>query len=275
MAIVWLASYPKSGNTWLRAVLTNYLSSAEAPASINALIGGSVLAERAAFDEALGIDSSDLDEERIDLYRPAFARAAESPGSTRFVKTHDCFRRNRSGEPIFPSDVTRCALYLIRNPLDIAVSYANHRNKSVDDTIAHMESEDAELPGRDRGLLPQRLGSWSSHVANWTAHRPDFQVHTARYEDLIENPEETFRNLMVAAGVEVDRDQLHRALLFAEFDSLRGQERTVGFGEKAADAPAFFREGRIGGWRRSLSAAQVERIVKRHADVMKAYDYLP
>ena len=72
MSIVWLASYPKSGNTWLRAVLTNYLRDDREPASINALVGGPVASDRETFSEIVGLDSSDLTPEEILRHRPLF-----------------------------------------------------------------------------------------------------------------------------------------------------------------------------------------------------------
>ena len=70
MALVWLASYPKSGSTWLRAVLTNYLREDAEPASIDALIGRPLAGDRAAFDETLGLESSDRTPDSVLRYRP-------------------------------------------------------------------------------------------------------------------------------------------------------------------------------------------------------------
>ena len=70
MAIVRLASYPKSGSTWLRAVLTNYLREDAKSASINALIGWPIAGDRDAFDETLGLESSDMAPDEVLRYRP-------------------------------------------------------------------------------------------------------------------------------------------------------------------------------------------------------------
>ena len=93
MSIVWLASYPKSGNTWLRAVLTNYLRDGDASASINELIGGWMLG-RGLFDETVGLPSSDLTPGEVLRLRPLFYElvAPELPHPW-FVKVHDaCLR---------------------------------------------------------------------------------------------------------------------------------------------------------------------------------------
>ena len=64
--IIWLASYPKSGNTWFRIFLTNLLQKHTSPANINELTGGPIASSRQLFDELTGIDSSDLTFDEIE-----------------------------------------------------------------------------------------------------------------------------------------------------------------------------------------------------------------
>ena len=79
--MVWLASYPKSGNTWLRALLTNYLLDGGGPASINALIGSWIANRRDLFHRYTGVPSSDLSGEEVLRLRSLFHErlAADSP----------------------------------------------------------------------------------------------------------------------------------------------------------------------------------------------------
>ena len=116
-SIVWLASYPRSGNTWLRALLTNYLEGGETPASIDALAGGSIAIPREVFDEYLGLSSSELTEEDILSHRPLLHEllAAELPRPT-FVKVHDACLRTADGELLFPPVATYGAVYVVRTP---------------------------------------------------------------------------------------------------------------------------------------------------------------
>lgn len=71
MSIVWLASYPKSGNTWMRVFLTNYLRNADTPADINDLEFMGIATARELFDMYAGFESSDLTHEEIDAARPS------------------------------------------------------------------------------------------------------------------------------------------------------------------------------------------------------------
>ena len=145
--IVWIAAWPKSGTTWLRAVLTSYLREDGGAVSINALIGQSAN-HREAFNEYLGLDSSDMTDEEVARYLPRFREVlaerlcANRPslewGRRRndpvFVKTHEAYRAP-GGTPRFPQAGSAGVVYLLRNPLDVAVSYAHHLNWPIDRTI--------------------------------------------------------------------------------------------------------------------------------------------
>lgn len=277
MAIVWLASYPKSGNTWLRALLTAYLTPSPDTPELDALVGAPIASIRHQFDERIGLTSADMTAGEIDLYRPAFVRAlAAEAAETLFVKTHDGFRANRAGEAIFPSDATRAAIYLVRNPLDVAVSFAHHESRPVVDVIERMARDDFGLgmrPERIEPLLPQRLGSWSGHVASWL-DQDQVRVQVLRYEDMIADPATAFRDVLRLSGLSDAPAAVRNAVDRARFERLQARERISGFAERQPTAASFFRSGRVGDWRRVLSPAEHEAIVDRHGAVMERLGYL-
>jgi hypothetical protein len=136
--IVWLASYPKSGNTWFRVFLANYLEDRDRPVSINALGSGAgmthgIASARHLFSEMLAIDAGDFSHEEYDCMRPdAYRALARRAQETPYLKVHDANVATADGEPLIPPDGTACALYFVRNPLDVAVSFANHSRQSLD-----------------------------------------------------------------------------------------------------------------------------------------------
>ena len=168
-------------------------------------------------------------------------------------------------------------VYLVRNPLDIAVSYAYHLNWPLDRTIAHMNDPDACESHSADGIypeVPEPLGTWSDHVASWT-EQTALPVHVARYEDLLTDPHGQFGAIVRFAGLEWDGARLARAIEHSAFHRLRAQEAADGFHGKQPTAPSFFRAGVAGQWRSVLEAAQVQAVVDAHGDAMERFGYLP
>jgi hypothetical protein len=273
--IGWLASYPKSGNTWVRAFLTNYRRGAHDPADINELDGGVIASSRPLFDEESGAEASDLTRDEIAAARPAVYRAlSDAAAGLMLVKVHDAFAEGPGG-PLFPPDATACAIYVVRNPLDVAVSFARYMNVPVVEAIRRMNDGFAlAAPGPSLSeQLEQRLRPWSEHVASWVDQR-QIEVHVVRFEDLLQDPLETFAGVVVACGLPLDRKTVARAADFSSFERLAQQERARGFRERSAHGGVFFRQGQAGAWRRHLTAAEVAAIVGAHGPAMRRFGYL-
>ena len=288
--VVWLAAYPKSGSTWLRAVLTNYLQDNGEPASIDALEGSRWPSVRSEFDESIGLDSSDLKPDEIERYLPRFreliveALFAARPGHEKagfhrrgpnFARTHEAYRV-AGGAARFPRGGTAGVVYLVRNPLDVAVSYAHHLQRSVGQVVVKMNNPNATEAGPAFGigpLLPNPLTTWSGHVSSWL-EQTDLRMHVARYEDLLADPQAGFGAIVRFAGLEWDEARLGRAIEHAAFPRLRAQEAGSGFSERPLRVPSFFRVGVAGSWRAALTPGQVRALVGAHGPVMKRLDYL-
>ena len=269
--IVWLASYPKSGNTWLRVFLANFQSDSDIPADINDLdIWGS--GNRRMADDALGVECSDLTSEEIDRFRPAVCRiVANRSENTLFVKTHDAYIVNSDAAPLIPRDVTTAAVYLVRNPLDVCVSFAHYAAKPLDYAIDQMALQTMTLARSGDRLsyqLQQRLLSWSRHVLSWL-DQSAIRLHVMRYEDMCRQPVEAFSGAVRFLGLDDDLERVRRAINFSSFDALRQQELKHGFKEKPFEAASFFRSGRVGAWRAILTEKQIERLVVDHGAVMR------
>jgi len=275
--IYWLASYPKSGNTWLRIFLTNYWRDGDEPADINQLDNSPIASARGVFDELSGVEASDLTPDEIDLYRPAvYSTMAARSKTPLFLKVHDAYTTNSAGKPILAPDATFGAIYLLRNPLDIAVSYAHHAGTTVEEMVERlcrpMHTLNKSL-SKLHNQLRQKLLSWSDHVLSWV-DAPPFPVHPVRYEDMVHQPEATFTGIVRFLGISVVQARVRKALEFSDFERLKTQEATIGFNERAPKAKNFFRAGRTGSWRNVLTEAQVAALISTHQDVMRRFGYL-
>lgn len=276
--ITWLASYPKSGNTWFRTFLANFRSDADKPASINALAEGPIASHRQVFDEFVGYDSGDMTPDEIDHLRPeVFLQLARESVEPLFCKVHDAYTFLPDGRPLIPPEATAGALYFIRNPLDVVVSFAHHNAYEDLDRAIHDLAEESGTIGMARiteaTQLRQKLLSWSSHVTSWV-DAPGLRVHVMRYEDMKLRPEETFGAAARFVGLPDDPARLRKAIEFSRFEEMKQQEEKHGFGERMPRARSFFRKGEIGSWREKLSPAQAARVVADHAAVMRRFGYL-
>ena len=274
----WLVSYPKSGNTWLRMMLSSLLAGGAA-VDINQSgddIGVSTFAE---MDEFLGVESSELTREEIASAQPGLHAAllALAAGPLLLRKVHDRYWHTPSGEAVFDAEVTRGVVYLIRDPRDVAVSYAHHRGLPLDRTIDIMADPEAALASSfasPKRQLPQPVGSWSGHVTSWL-EQSRLPVLVLRYEDLREDPEAGLDAAAAALGIPATGEGIRAAVQATRFEVLRAQERTAGFRERRPESTApFFRSGSAGGWVHALSSDQQARLVQSHQETMKRFQYI-
>ncbi len=273
--IYWLASYPKSGNTWLRVFLSNYDRNEPEPTPINRLSSANIAYRRQLFDEWLGLETADLPDEVVDQYRPRLYERVAGAEKFRFVRTHERFRTNGNGEPVFSSSATSGVVLLVRRPEDVAASMAHFWQIPVDRAIERMSDDSMTLPSDADSFhdhLPQLVGTWSGHAHSWL--ESGLRLHVVRYEDLVADPKTHFGKIIGFMGWELDEERLDRAVEFSRIDELRTQEAREGFCEHHTDAPAFFRGRDSNGQRESLNPKQIESLEFTHGPVMRQLGYL-
>ncbi|MFM2484971.1 GNAT family N-acetyltransferase [Celerinatantimonas yamalensis] len=275
-SLYWLASYPKSGNTWFRSFLQNLLENGDKPVDINALKTGSIASARSWLDDCLGFDSADLSADEIDRLRPAVYDWDKDTVELGYHKIHDAYTFPVAGEPLVGVHGTKGALYIVRNPLDVAPSCANHFQCSLDQAIAYMGDSKFSLlnhPNRLKLQVRQHLLSWSDHVASWL-DAANLKRLVIRYEDMHANPLATFTQACQFLELPTDPVRIKQAIAFSDFKELSRQEQEKGFKERPAKASLFFRQGQSGDWQNKLSAEQIVQIIADHGPMMRRLGYL-
>ena len=276
-SIVWLASYPKSGNTWLRAFLANLIANRAGPLQPNELREFTDEEARADRFTALAgrpsteLSMAELAALRVDVHASI---AGEAPG-TRLVKTHNACG-NFDGHPLFNWQVTAGAICVVRNPLDVAVSMTHHFGLTTDVAIARL-ADDRVASANDELFASHIIGSWSTHVAGWAdmAERAPGKVIVLRYEDLLDKPAKHFAKAAKLIGLGHDKARIDRAVKHAGFQTLATFEKECGFVEATEDQARFFHKGRANQWREALGREQVQRIVDDHRAQMQRFKYIP
>jgi|APAra7269096979_1048534.scaffolds.fasta_scaffold08355_2 hypothetical protein len=273
--IIWLASFPKSGNTWMRAFLHNLLRDPrEGAYDINRL------GEFSFSDSTLHFYKKYLTKPPAEW---TYQEVMETRWSVQrdigqmstddvFVKTHNA-HVEFDGKPMIHMDLAAGAIYIVRNPLDVCISLADHYACSIDEAIRILADETSGTPTNDQ-LVFEMHRTWSTHVFSWTKE-PGPWLHVARYEDMLNKPVVAFSRVARFLGLNPPRDRLQRAIDASSFKSLRAQEDVKGFRERSYKAEKFFRVGKAGQWRTALSKAQIDRVVDSHKDQMARFGYWP
>jgi aryl sulfotransferase len=287
---VWLASYPKSGNTWFRMMVANLWAKDGKPVDINDLPERSGIASaRGPFDHLTLIDSGLLTFNEIDCLRPRVYEelasgaqddeydAPEDIQPIRFVKAHDAYTLTPKGEPLLGGRRGAAgAIVIVRDPRDVAPSLAHHNRSSIDEAVAFMNNSSAGFcvgSSRLHNQFRQQLPGWSGHIASWL-DQTDIPVHLIRYEDMKADVADVFRRALNFAGRQASDDDITRASQLADFGELRRQETDKGFRETPArPGGLFFRRGEAGAWRDELNAEQVGKIEAAHAPMMLRLGY--
>lgn len=275
--IIWLASYPKSGNTWFRVFLSNLLSDDDKPADINNLHNTPIASARQIFDEVTGLSSSELTFDEIENLRPeVYKQIAKESDEIIYKKIHDAYHLTQKGNFLVPAESSKGVIYFVRNPLDVAISFAHHSNCSVDKSIKHMTDNNYSFCAKDDRLhnqLVQKLNTWSNHVKSWLDQK-DIPVYLMRYEDMKADTFNVFKNATTFIGLNKTDEEIKKAIKYSSIKELQKQEKTNGFKEKSLNSKSFFRKGEINSWKNILTDEQIDEIISQNSEIMKRLGYL-
>jgi len=271
--ILWLASYPKSGNTWLRLFLSAY--HADRPAKINET-GPFSYDDMSPYTWQM-VAPKPLDEcshEEMAAMRGAYLAHLTNIGNGDrvFVKTHAC-RGELEEYPVIPLWCSEAAIYIVRDPRDVVCSYAHHCEDSYDRTIELLQHENQIINIKSRYHV---IGSWTQNIRSWLTNEGrhgELKRLVLRYEDMLNKPHATFGTVVRFLGWDFDDARLHRAIISCSFDNLADQEKISGFRECSPTGVSFFRKGQPGGWRDELNHEQISRIEDAHGETMEVLGY--
>ncbi len=284
--LFWLASFPKSGNTWIRVFINeirrgkegnNKAGASDKSLDLNKLRVGAIASDRQWIEEILGFDISDLNQDEIDRLRPgAYEWYSGHADKILYAKVHDAYRYLPGSIALFPTSCIRGVLLIARNPLDVCVSLADHLDCSIDQAIAHMASTEFTLAKNYSQMddqLRQIISSWSEHAQSWLQVTGISRM-VIRYEDLHRDQLNTFTR--IAEYLELDSSQqlIKDTLERIQFKNLRKLESADGFREAATHGRHFFRRGIVGDWQTQLSSQQVSRLITDHTEIMQQFGYL-
>lgn len=272
--IIWLASYPRSGNTWIRLLLAQVLKDEQTPVDLNALPFANITRSRELVDDILGFESADLSEQKLEhLWPEVCHHIAATHSAPLFIKSHARYPVELSQRDEL-AQASAGVVLIVRHPADVAVSLSHFFDLSLDRAIEIMADPSFcynHPPGGILESLPEWTGSWSTHLRSWL--KSGLQLHLVKYEDLSADPEATLRGILAFAGLPASSSALKRATQQTALANLQMIESLTGFREAPTHQRAFFRSGAVGHTPSLLTAAQVHALTLIHGETMKFANY--
>ena len=234
--IVWLASYPKSGNTLVRSMLSAYLFSKDGNFNFDLLKNIRKFPDFGVFKN-LGVDITD-ENEVVKNYIYVQKEINKRDGnSVRFLKTHAALN-DINGHKFTDLKNTLGAIYIVRDPRKIVLSYANHSqitlNESLDRLI-ELRTLGGEKDEQNQSVT--HVGSWSSNYQSWKEFKKIKKYLLIKYEDLVLDPEKAlisileFTHKLSNAKFMLDEAKLKNVLNSTTFENLQNLEKKNSFPE--------------------------------------------
>ena len=282
---IWLASYPKSGNTLVRALLSSYFFSKDGIFNFK-LIKNIKQFPNAGLFENLGIDIGN-DKEVVKNYIKA-QESINQKNSIQFLKTHS-YLFNIDNNPFTDLNNTLGTIYIVRDPRNVVTSYAHHNNITVEESFFRMTNSvhyGGDIKSKheaDRAKV--YLGSWSSNFNSWKSFEPVGKYLLIKYEELISNKEETFLKILKyihelkKINFAPDNKKLKNILESTTFEKMKSEEEKVGFSEsktilKTGEKIPFFNLGPKNKWQNILEPKIIKKIENSFNVEMKELGYL-
>ena len=276
--IVWLASYPKSGNTWMWLFIKSYFNPPKKKFSLNYHKDDPIMLE--PFPDERMFDKLKINYENFfDLSKNwvNMQSLINLNNQTNYLKTHNAMCTINSHK-FTNIQNTLGAIYIVRDPRDVLISYSSYMEKSMDETLKFMLNKETYEVGEFKKKIYNKtlLGSWSDHYNSWKNYKSR-EIIIIKYEDMVNSPSSTFLKVLTYLSkiikIDVDHTKMDKAIEETSFKNLKSLEINEGF-KTNPSKNEFFRKGVVGDWKEKLNKEQVEKIEKAFEAEMIELGYL-
>ena len=276
--IIWIASYPKSGNTWVRLFLKAYFTPMDEKFNINT--NNTDIFKSPKFPSPKFLKELNINHEILSEVAKNWITLQDKinlNNQINYLKTHNamCTINNHKFTNV---ENTLGAIYLVRDPRDIISSYASHLGEPLGKVYeAMINSKNCEERiFENKKYTETFLGSWSDHYNSWKSYK-FANLLFIKYEDLISAPEKTFLKILTYLNhinkTQINEKKMVHAINLTSFENLKKQEGQAGFVEGSKKG-VFFREGKVGMWKKNINKEMVQKIERSFFKEMKELNYL-
>ncbi len=274
--IIWLASYPKSGNTWLRSFLSTYFYM-----DINRdtfdfdILNKIEQFPRLNHFKNIGTIPKNF-EEVTKLWIP-MQNKINLNNNLVFLKTHNVFG-SINNHQFTDKNNTLGAIYIVRDPRDVLISYSKHMNNDIEHTLKYILEDNhmGLLEGSDN-VFNEIRASWGQNYNSWK-HFNLSPIILIKYEDLLDNPFNTFliiiKYISKLTKIEINEEKIKKCIKICEFKNLQNLEKKIGFAENLHKKELFFNQGKKNQWSNKINEKILYRIEKKFKKEMKELNYI-
>ena len=277
--IIWIASYPKSGNTWVRSFLTAYYFCKDGVFDVKKLTLIEDYPNKQFFKET-------VKKGEIHKHWDASQKDICDKKKVKFLKTHNSLITAFGNEFTSPK-YSLGVVYIIRDPRNVITSVKNHNDlKSYDEALKFMQDENKVLedyPHLKNYAKTNIVNSWRINYQSWMSNN-FFRRLTIRYEDMVENPHQTFRDLIVFVNTlmrfnsKIDLKKFNNAIETTNFKNLQEIENKGNFGESVYSLKdnrkiKFFYQGPENNWKNNLDNDMIKKMNEYYKKDLNLFEY--
>ena len=282
--IIWIASYPKSGNTWVRSLLSAYLYSEDGNFNFN-LLKKILKFPSKRYLEYFIKDFSDIKkvsdywiaaQERINLH---------NENKSIFLKTHSALCTLEKN-PFTNKKNTQAVIYIVRDPRNVITSVGNHYSMNIEESYNFITDKNRIITndkwGGDNFGISEVLGSWSDHYKSWK-NMNFAPILNIKYEDLINDTNKSLIEIITFlqkfTEIKIDNEKISKTVESCNFENLRKMEKNEGFfeaaySEKLNKKVNFFHLGKKNNWKNLLDQEMEKKIREAFHYEMKELKYI-
>ena len=275
--IIWIASYPKSGNTWIRSFLASYYCTLDGSFNFD-LLKNIPTFESDIFSPYISKQEAAKNPESIAKYWIEVQKNSQlKNGNFIFLKTHN-FCGEINNFPFTSAKYTIGFIYVVRDPREVIVSYSNHFK------ISFEKSVDIVLSSKPYYILNEGINypvftyNWGVNYSSWKKFNnvPSIII---KYEDMVSKANPTFKNILLFLNnlglPKIEKNKFINSLQNTSFSYLQNLEKNEGFKEQyLLKDRKFFNKGSVDSWKKKLSKEQIKKIERKFCDEMQELGYL-
>jgi len=281
--IIWIASYPKSGNTWVRSLLSSYLYTDDGIFNFDLLRKIDQFPTKPYFEYFLK-DFTDI-KKISEYWIAAQERIRLFNEETIFLKTHSalCTLENNS---FTNRNNTKAAIYVVRDPRNLITSFAHHYSLNINQAFDFINNKNRMLLNNEYGQgdfgIATVLGNWSEHYKSWKNIKFS-PILIVKYEDLIKDTKNTFISILnflsTLMDIKIDEKKIINTVDSCSFEKLAEKEKTEGFVESVSSKKNlkklhFFYLGKKNDWKDFLDGKIENKVKNQFKQEMNELGYI-